>query len=155
MLKLSCDTVLANQNFKPEMVKGKLVTKCNLGARAIIAAMGCHYFEKESPEPMLADTMHKMMASDQNNWKLVDGAGAALAALDGHVVIASMPSWVLRAAHGHVAVVYPASRQRSGSLRKDVPMLANIGKDVGVMKSSACFPVSLGEPDYFCYVGNT
>jgi len=56
-----------------------------------------------------------------------------------------------RLAHGHVAVVYPAPVQRSGSWNKMVPMLANIGKTNGLMRTSQAFPV---EPDYFVLKAN-
>jgi hypothetical protein len=53
---------------------------------------------------------------------------------------------MVKLAHGHVAVVYPAPMQRSGSWNKTVPMLANIGKKNGLMRASQAFPL---EPDYF------
>ena len=50
-----------------------------------------------------------------------------------------------------MAIVFPIGMQFSGSLKRDVPLLANIGKTVGVMKSSAAFPILDGEADYFTW----
>jgi len=58
---------------------------------------------------------------------------------------------MVKLAHGHVSVVYPAPMQRSGSWNKMVPMLANIGKTNGLMRTSQAFPV---EPDYFVLKAN-
>ena len=97
--------------------------------------------------------------AESGNWCKVDGATATIHALDGHLGFAALPSTRLKAAHGHIASIYPVARQPSGSLGIDVPIVANIGKNDWVggkpnppVKASEAFPVKLGEPDYFVYL---
>ena len=48
--------------------------------------------------------------------------------------------------HGHVASIFPHDSEYSGSWKKDVPFVANVGKHNGIMKASKAF---LKEPEYY------
>ncbi len=121
------------------------VTYCNVNARLTAQALGFHDFDDES---LLADDMIEIMVQG-GPWEEVDGAAAALHALDGGLAFAAMLSSELRESHGHLAPIYPRGTQRSASLQKDVPWIANVGAKNGIMLVSAAFPVAKGEPHYY------
>ena len=146
ILKAACDKALANPAYQPN-ADGHHETHCNQAVMEIATELGCvdllHF---------CADEQYQIMSGNASGrWTKVQGQRAALHALDGGLAIAAMPSQRIGDAHGHVAVVYPQGMEASGSLGHDVPMLANVGKNVGVMKSSAAFPVAAGEADYFIW----
>ena len=140
-LKAACDEVIADPALEP----GNGVTHCNEGARRVAHAMGYFGFNDES---LLADDMIAIMNAG-GPWSKVDGATATAHALAGGLAFAAMSSHQLDDAHGHIAALYPAPMQLSGSFSKDVPMVANVGKQDREEKVSAAFPVAFGEPDYF------
>ena len=143
VLKEACDAALANPAFQP----ANGVTHCNQGVIFIAGALGVHELDG-----LMADEQYQIMASNASgHWKKVSGSDATIHALSGGLAIAGLPSQRLKEAHGHVAIVFPIGMQFSGSLKRDVPLLANIGKTVGVMKSSAAFPILDGEADYFTW----
>lgn len=143
VLKAACDTALANPAFQPK--NGN--TFCNFAVEQIAGALGCHELDG-----LMADDIYQLMASNASGrWKKVSGSDATIHALDGGLAIAGLPSQRLNEARGHVAVVAPVGMQFSGSLKHDVPVLANLGKTVGYMKSSAAFPILDGEADYFTW----
>lgn len=142
-IKLLCEIVLKDPTLQP--VKG--VTHCNQAVARVAAAMGC-----ADLNGLMADEQYQVMARNSNgNWKKVSGSDAAIHALGNGLAVAGLPSQTLDEAHGHVAVLYPIGMQLSASLGHDVPMVANIGKTVGVMRSSQAFPVDKGEAEYFIW----
>lgn len=144
-IKALCDGVLANPAFKPK----NGITHCNESVNSIAQAVGCNEFVG-----LLADEIYQTMVTNASGkWKGVDGSDATILALSNGLAVAGMPSQRMGEAHGHVCVVYPLGMQASGSLGHDVPMVANVGKKVGVMKSSEAFPVADGEAEYFTYAG--
>lgn len=144
-IKVLCDMALANPNFRPK--NGQ--TFCNLAVNFIAHQMGCSEFDG-----LMADGIYNNISANvSGKWKKVDPSDATILALSNGLSIAAMPSDRLSEKHGHVCVVYPLGMQNSASFGHDVPMIANVGKTVGVMKSSAVFPVSKGEPDYFTFAG--
>ena len=144
-LKSACDKVLADPELQPRVTDGGLVTFCNIGAERIAEAMGC-----TDLCAMMADEQYNHMDGG-GNWTKVNGSDAALHALAGDLVFAAMPSSRLKESHGHIAAIYPEEMEMSGSLGHPVPLCANIGAHVGVLKSSEAFPVACGEAEYFCY----
>src|SRR6185312_11935366 len=141
VLKAAADAALVNPKFQP----GKGETHCNQAVQSIAEEMGCTELSYR-----MADEQYQVMAANASGrWKKVSGTDATLHALDGGLAIAALPSQRLGEAHGHVAAVYPIGMQWSGSLGHDVPMVANVGKRVGLMRSSEAFPVADGEADYF------
>lgn len=148
-LKTACDKVLAD----PALVAKKdsdgkiLTTFCNMGAKRIANAMGC-----DELDGLVADEQYKVMiANKSGTWAKVDGAAATEFAMEGGLAFAILPGKRLDAAHGHIAVIYPSPMQWSGSLGKEVPMVANVGVKNIVEKESMAFPPSKGEADYFCW----
>lgn len=154
LLKDACDLVIHDPKLEPEFdpKTGKiLVTHCNEGLLLVAQAMDCHEFDTEG-EPLMADEMIALMERNESGcWSTGSSSEAAIHALSGGLAVAAKTSEELDEAHGHVAVVYPAAQQRSGSWNKDVPMCANVGKRNGEEKVSEAFPVSKGEPVYYLW----
>ena len=143
ILKSACDAALSNPKLQP--VDG--ITYCNMAVQSIAQAMGCGEFSG-----LMADEIYQVMKTNPSgHWETATGQEATVYALSGGLAIAAMSSHRLEEDHGHVAVVAPLGMQDSGSLGHDVPVLANVGKTVGYMKSSEAFPVSAGEAEYFMY----
>lgn len=142
-LREICDDVIADRSLEPR--NGQ--TFCNEGARRVAQAMDCHDFDDES---LLADDMIAIMNSG-GAWQLVEGQDAADHAQLGGLAFACLSSHQLGEAHGHIAALYPADMEYSGSLARMVPMVANVGKQDREEKVSAAFPVSKGEPQYYVW----
>lgn len=170
ILKRFCDLVLQDETLQPQYSPdGKLlITHCNQATRIISQALGCHEFDDPAAT---ADIMFAIMSSNgSGKWKQVQGSDACIHALTGGISIAALPSDRLQEAHGHICVVYPVGMQPSPSLKKDVPMLCNVGRgdpasplvksSLGnfrtrknwICKASEAFPVRVGEPCYFIWV---
>ena len=152
----ACNLIINDPSLQPEYdkVTGCLTkTHCNQACLLVARTMGCLEFNTPvNKDPLRADEMISLMlANASGKWRTGTGSEATIHALSGGLAIAAMSSKVLKAAHGHVAIVAPIGMQNSGSLKKDVPLVANIGKTVGIMKSSGAFPVSVGEAQYFLY----
>ena len=124
-------------------------TFCNIASQFVAQFFGC----KDFNDSILAEAMIEFMEANPDRWKAVDGEPAASFALAGCLVFAAMTAEDLGEAHAHIAAVYPAQTQFSGSLRKTVPMLANCGKTNGIMRASQAFPVAKGEPKYYSWCG--
>lgn len=142
-LKDICDEVINDPSLEPE----NGTTHCNQGARRVAQAMGCHDFDDES---LLADDMVAIMEAG-GQWRKVSGSDATIHALGGGLGFAALSSLRLKEAHGHIAAIYPVGMQFSESLNRDVPLIANVGRQNGEEKVSGAFPVALGEPDYFIW----
>lgn len=144
-LKTLCDAALANKFFKPSHG----LTYCNFAVEFIARGMGCLEFENHT-----ANQIYQLISTNASGkWLKSGGSQATIWALSNGFAIAGLPSQRLGEDHGHVCAIYPLGMQASGSLKHDVPMVANVGKTVGVMKSSAAFPVADGEAEYFIYRG--
>ncbi len=156
-LKAACDAALSNPAFKPS----DGVTHCNQAAISIANAMGCHELDG-----LLADDQYKVIGKNESGcWKSVKPFEATIHALGNQLAVAILPSYriieglddndkPIYAKHGHIAVVYPLGMQWSGRLMHDVPMLANVGRTVGVMKASMAFPVASGDAYYYAWSPN-
>lgn len=156
LLMDACNQVIHDLDLAPEKdpVTDKIVkTHCNAGALLVAQAMGCHEFDAaEGADPLLADELVWVMRTNASGkWTKVTGSEATIHALGGGLGFAAMTAAELGEAHGHIAAIYPVGMQMSGSLKKDVPMVANVGMDQGEEKVSKAFPVSKGEPDYFIW----
>lgn len=144
-IKVLCDDALSNPSFQPK----KGTTYCNLAVNSIAKGAGCNEFDG-----LMADEIYQTMKTNASGkWQKLDGSDVTIWALSNGLAIAALPSQVLGEDHGHVAVIYPLGMQASASLGRDVPMVANIGKSVGVMRSTQAFPVSKGEAEYYTYAG--
>ena len=149
-LKEICDDVISDPSLEPR----DGVTHCNAGALRTAQAMDCHEFDRpDGEEPMIADEMYTVMSLNRSGrWQKVDGEDFSAHALDGGLGYAALPSALLHEEHGHIATGYPAPMQYSGSLGKNVPVVANVGGKDAEEKESLAFPVEYGEPDYFIYL---
>lgn len=128
-LKAVCDSVVADPSLAPH--DGK--TFCNVASRKIAEGMG--YFGITSN--MLANDLILFLASAPG-WAEGTLASAHAYALNGGLAFIALSE----APHGHIAAVYPAPMQESGTWGGPVPMLANVGRTIGVMKLSAVFKVA-------------
>lgn len=169
ILQRFCIQLVADQTLQPEYnTDGVLLkTHCNQASRRAAQLLNCTEFDDES---LMADDMYAIMKSNPSKrWKIAGGQEATLHALNGGLAFAALPGAILEETHGHITVVCPLGMQRSGSLDKDVPVVANVGKgDPGsplgpadkkgirrkknwICKASQAFPVEKGEPCYFIW----
>lgn len=119
-----------------------MITKCNIGTRQIAEEMGCFIFKPNH----LANDMYDIMAASPEFTKDT-GERAVEHAKNGGLAIAAKKYKI----KGHVAVVFPGPMVYSGSWKKSVPLVANVGVSNGIMATSLAFPVKDGEPDYFLW----
>lgn len=144
-LKDILDKALSNPEFSPSLG----TTHCNSAVQFIASSMGCGEFSG-----MLADGIYDSMANNSSGkWARVDPSDAAIWALSNGLSIAALPSYRLVESHGHVAALAPLPQEYSNTFRIEVPMVANVGKTVGYMRTSEAFPVYNGMPDFFTYSG--
>lgn len=151
----ACNQVINDPGLAPtkDAMDNVTATHCNDGALLVAQAMGCHEFDTPAgEEPMLADAMVWLMrANASGRWTKATGSDATIHALGGGLGFAAMTSGELGETHGHICTVFPVGMQYSGSLKKDVPLVANVGTCQAEEKASEAFPVAKGEPDYFTY----
>lgn len=135
-LKTICDLTVRDPKYAPERTGDTVITTyCNLAVRHIAEEMGVHLF----PSGMLASQMYQLLKTKAEK---LSGTMAAEAALAGRLVIAAQDG----KPHGHVAVIYPAPLEYSPSWNKYIPMVANVGKTNGIMRTSQAFKI---EPEYY------
>lgn len=155
MLKDAGEAALSNPAFKPS----EGITHCNSAAISIANAFGCHELDG-----LMADDQYKVMGKNlSGKWKNVVRHDAVIHALDNGLAFAILPSYRIMdgidpetdkpiyAKHGHLAAVAPIGMQWSGSLQHDVPLVYNVGRTVGLMKTSQAFPVMSGDPYFFIW----
>lgn len=156
LLMDACNSVIHNPDLRPEIdpVSNKVIkTHCNEGALIVAQALGCHEFDTPpGAEPMMAQGMVELIVRNESGrWSLADGRQAAIWALSGGLCFAAMTAAELDEAHAHICAVFPAACQESGSLGRDVPMVANVGTCQEEEKSSQAFPISKGEALYYIW----
>lgn len=145
----ACDEVVHDPDLQPSKDAGGrvMVTHCSEGAARVAQALECDELDN-----LTADQQYDVMDDNATRrWARVDGMTACAHACAGGLAFAAMSSSMLGEAHGHIAAVYPTPMQLSGSLGKNVPMVANVGKHNEEEKESAAFPVAKGEPSYFIW----
>jgi hypothetical protein len=131
-VRRACAAVLA-AGFEP---KADGTTFCNLAVHAILDrfGLGALVWDQERGRPMLANYMADKLESACRELTFDEAFGEAN---KGSLVVAAlkMPG------HGHVAVVYPfPARFTSGKwMRWDIPCVANVGKENGVMPLNWAF----------------
>jgi|GEM_PF-3129952 len=159
-LKSILDTVRQQKDLRPQVdAEGHVLrTFCNLGLDRILGLYGApRMVNRLNSQPLMANDMIDFMRSS-TRWERVDGSVACARASQGVLVVAAKGSDTANG-HGHVAAVYPAPAEMSGSWGKEVPMLNNIGRPFKpkppfseedlknrVLKASQCFRT---EPEYF------
>lgn len=128
-LRAACEQVVSD----PSLVSVGGVTHCNAAAERIAFAMGC-----ADLRGLMANQQLQRMASG-GGWKEELGfeklARAALHAGRGGLAFCA----VQEEPHGHLAAVFPASMQPSGTWGEEVPVIANVGLHNGIMRLSEGF----------------
>lgn len=145
-LKEILDTVRGQSDLIPVRDHDGAVIKtfCNVALDRILTLCELpRMVNKLNGQPLCANDMIDTMRNSPSIWSEISGDSACARASQGLVVVAAQSN---ASGHGHVAVVYPAPEEYSGSWAKNVPMLNNIGKENGVMKTSKCFRT---EPKYY------
>lgn len=168
VLKIFLDDLVRDSTLFPAYDVGGNLQKtfCNFG---VLRQAPGEVFEQF--KDMMAEQMACAMRDDKTGiWKPCSGLDASNWALDGKRAIAAMTAEEMGEAHAHVARVYPAMMEMSGSLGRGVPLVANIGKGDPskdlyglpggaqtkpnwVCKSSQAFPIHSGEAHYFLFLG--
>ena len=136
-----------------DYVHGTVVrTFCNFNLDHVMLLYGVKRFINPlTREPHMANDMIITMESSPKQWEKVNGDVACARASQGILVVACQRE----DNHGHVAPIYPASMEMSGSWGKNVPMLSNVGRPNSkgefnqVWRASQCFKT---EPDYYSLV---
>ena len=120
--------------------KGEVIeTYCNWALRDIALTVGCGELRDKT-----ANQIHKHALNNPQLFIQDSGERAAAHAMRGGFAFASQTADI----HGHVAAVAPMEMEFSGSWNKKVPVLANVGKENGMLRSSKCFRT---EPTYFLW----
>jgi len=121
---------------------GDKETFCNIALDRVLGLCGIpRMVNKLNGQPLMANDMIDFMRSSVN-WERVNGEVATARANIGTLVVAAQQA----DGHGHVAPVYPAPAEWSGSWGKEAPMLSNVGRQNAVLRASQCFRT---EPEYF------
>ncbi len=134
-LKSLLEMILTDNSLKPE---GD-VTHCNQAVISVMNAYNYYAFDG-----MMANQICNYLVN-ANDWVSMDGTQAQKAANLGQVLIAAHPYLE----HGHVAMIAPGQCALSGKWMVSVPIVANVGKDVGMMAANMAFPVSDTPPTYY------
>lgn len=128
--------------YPPKIVDGNVVeTYCNFGLNEYAQSFGYDGFKGLTANEIFDKAEADKAFTKDTAERAVDHAkcgGFAFAAKQ-------------YTGHGHVAAIYPGPMVYSGSWKKFVPLLANIGKKNGIMATSLAFTVTGSEPTYFLY----
>lgn len=116
-----------------------LETYCNWGLTDIAEAVGCKEIRGKT-----ANEIQSFAVLNPQIFRQDTGDRAWTHAIHGGFAFAAQ----VGEHHGHVAAVAPLEMELSGSWNKKVPILANVGKENGLMRASKCFQV---EPLYFLW----
>ena len=125
----------------PDLAPHDGMTFCNVALDRVLGLCGIPRIVTSKGEPMLANDMIDFIENSPD-WKKVDGQVACARASQGILVVACQ----CEVLHGHVCPVYPSPMGYSASWQKEVPIVSNVGKTVGVMRASQAFRT---EPDYY------
>jgi hypothetical protein len=150
-LSFACQYAVKYPDWKATIVKksngntDESVTHCNQAVDYIAYKMGCEWFKDKN-----ANQIYDIMVRNFPKFVPVEFPLAAKEANKGKLVIAAQKG----KEHGHVAVLYPAEMEKSGTFGCMVPMVANVGLHNGVMRLSQGFKKD-PYPKCFCFVENT
>ena len=125
-LKTLCDEAVASPTFFPR--DGR--SYCNFAAQYIAEGMGFFGF----PANTLANDMIDLLAVTPG-WVEDTIERAHRHAMRGGLAFLCLTDYP----HGHLAAVYPAPMEPSGTWGEDVPVLSNVGQKNGIMKTSAVY----------------
>ena len=131
----ACAEVLAQEKYEP-LADG--TTFCNLAVHEILTRLRLPAFciDPNTPEkrPYLANDLAEKL---ETSCRELNFEEAHRLALDGAVILAALKML----GHGHVAVVYPTKFMAASGKwgRTDIPFVANVGKENGVMPLNWAF----------------
>lgn len=134
-LRNLCEEAVTRDAWKPR----DGLTFCNLAAHWFAEHYGFHGLKGK-----LANDQFTTL-SGSNEWEKIDTPEAIKQAKTGALVFAVKQY----DEHGHIATCYTGAESYSGTWAKRIPMIANVGKNNGIMPCSQGFPVRDGEPYYF------
>lgn len=138
-LKAILDAVRAQPDLAPR--DGK--TFCNIALDRILGLYGATRLTDAAGHVLCANDMVDRMRASLRLWTPVSGEVATARASVGTLVVAAQGN---PCGHGHVAPVYPAGMEKSGSWGKFVPVLSNVGVKNAILRASQCFAK---EPLYY------
>lgn len=133
-VRRACAAVLAQEKYEA-LADG--TTFCNFAVHEILTRLRLPAFCLPAPNsivPMLANDLTEKL---ETHCRELNFEEAHRLALEGAVIVAAMKM----PEHGHVAVVYPVAYMAASAKwsRSDIPIVANVGKDNGVMPLNWAF----------------
>ena len=132
LIKSACHLAMSVRAYWP----ANGVTHCNEALHHILTDLGYPDFawDVEFKRPMMANDIAEKCETTLQQVPIGDVLHVAN---DGQIIIAT----IKEPFHGHCALVYPfPAPQTSGKwFRTDLPCVANVGKDVGVMPVNYAF----------------
>lgn len=137
-----CSVLVKEKSLQPEFKKDGsiLQTHCNHFVQRVCSQI-IDYHEFEG---LFANQIYLKM-EEKKEWTPCGDADAVHFSQNGKLSIAAQEN---KNGHGHIAVISSEPMQKSGSWKKDVPMLWNVGHKNGLLRTSQCF---LTEPEYFVF----
>lgn len=136
-LKNAMDEIVNDPALQPDQPK-KGITYCNIAMFKLVQGLGFNLFWNEKADrPMMANEMIAYMDTSPCKFsKFFDPMMAYRYANEGHLVISGLKG----IPHGHVAAIYPKQElHTSGTLKTQVPFIANCGKKNGIIALSYAY----------------
>ena len=147
-LKYFLDALVKDKSLKQ---KPDGTTFCNVGVHRGAQLFKYDGFTTKEGWPLMARSMIEVVKARKTGWLICESKQAVDFVLRGGLGVSFME--FAPDPHDHVALIYPAKMEASGSLGREVPMVANIGKKNAIMKSTGAYPVARGECRYAIFVG--
>ena len=130
-IRLACHKVLGNTEILPK--NGE--TYCNIGFWLMMKLLGhsIPFTNQAQNSPLLANEIIDIL---EKNYKKIDMDYCLNNVLSGNIFVCGLKA----KEHGHIAVIYPMiSPVISKKFKKEVPLVANIGKTNGIMGMNWAF----------------
>jgi hypothetical protein len=122
------DKVFADQALWPKETDGDHMTFCNVAALHVAQGVGCHDFDPPAgTDPIRADKLYNLFKYSplfhqqpmQDCQDLVN---------KGALILAILPSWVLRQQNGHICTLTSGVGDHSGRWDRFAPFCLNLGR---------------------------
>lgn len=136
--------VVSDRDYIKRDIDGKPgdETCCNLAFNRICIAYGIFSFEGK-----MANGILETLRGGLEGWAEATEHDASVHANMGELAVVGKEY----PEHGHIAVLWPDKMQHSSTFKRQVPMVANVGAENGIMRMSGAFAASKGEPTYWTY----
>jgi hypothetical protein len=123
------DQVFADKRYWPKDDDPDHKTFCNMATIAIAQGVGCHALDSPpGKEPLMADEIYRLLLSTPAVFHPVTMRDCQQFVNDGHFVLAILPSFKLRQAHGHLCTLTSGVGDHSGRWDAHTPMCMNLGR---------------------------